>query len=466
MQPQHLREILEKQREYFLSYDTSSLKWRLQQLDRLHRMVKENESLIEDALYSDLRKSRAEAWMTEIGPLYDEIIYLKKRLPYWLKPERGFLSPLFFLSTYSIKPLPRGQVLILSPWNYPFNLTFIPLAGALASGNTVIIKPSEVSESSSRVIKDLVQRYFPEEIVTVVEGDAKVAEHLTRLPFDLIFFTGSPAVGRFVMRNASHHLVPVVLELGGKSPVLIEKEFSNLRVAGKRIAWGKWLNAGQTCLAPDYVVVHKSLLEPFLESIIQAIRTMWGENPLINQDYPRIINQRHFERLTNYLQGVDIVFGGKFNSQELLIEPTIVLNPPANHPLAREEIFGPILPVFTYETNQQAWDILKRNPYPLAFYLFGKKKTLLHIEKKFPAGAYVLNDVVIHVADSNVPFGGVRTSGIGRYHGKFSFMTFSRFAPTVNHSPYTDIPFRYPPYSSQKFSLAKRLWNLMRRLFI
>ncbi|NPA34087.1 MAG: aldehyde dehydrogenase family protein [Chlorobi bacterium] len=460
-----LEELLQKQRTYFSKNDTSSLEWRQKQLDTLFRLIKENERIIEDALHADLRKSSAEAWMTEIEPTYDEITYLKRRLPYWLKPEKGILSPLFFLSTYTIKPLPRGQVLILSPWNYPFNLTFIPLAGALAAGNTAILKPSEISPNSSGVIKELVERYFPEEIVAVVEGDAKVADHLTRMPFDLIFFTGSPAVGRFVMRNAAHHLVPVVLELGGKSPVYIEQGFSDLKVGARRIAWGKWLNAGQTCLAPDYVVIHESQVEGFISRLEDAIQSMWGNNPLENPDYPKIINQKHFERLTGYLNDVEIVYGGKNNPEGLLIQPTIVVNPPAGHPLAREEIFGPILPIFTYRTEDEAYEIICRNPYPLAFYFFGSKKKLNFLEKHFPAGAYVRNDVVIHVADSNIPFGGIRTSGIGRYHGKYSFETFSRFAPTVNHYLATDIPFRYPPYTKRKTSVAKTLWNIVRLIF-
>ncbi len=460
-----LEGLLHKQRKYFAENDTSSLKWRLRQLDTLFRLIKENERLIEDALYVDLRKSRAEAWMTEIGPIYDEITYLKRRLPYWLKPQKGFLSLIFFLSTYTIKPLPRGQVLVLSPWNYPFNLTFIPLAGALAAGNTAILKPSEISSSSSHIIKELIERYFPEEIVAVVEGDAKVADHLTRMPFDLIFFTGSPAVGRFVMRNAAHHLVPVVLELGGKSPVYIEQGFSSWKVASKRIAWGKWLNAGQTCLAPDYVVIHESQTEEFISHLKNAIKSMWGDNPIENSDYPKIINQKHFERLTAYLNGVKIAYGGKKDTKKLLIEPTIVINPPANHPLSREEIFGPILPIFTYKSDNEAYEIIWRNPYPLAFYLFGSKKKLNFFEKRFPAGAYVRNDVVIHVADSQIPFGGVRTSGIGKYHGKYSFDTFSRYAPSVNHPFETDIPFRYPPYTEKKISIAKTLWNMIRSVF-
>ncbi len=461
----NLNALLHKQRNYFQENNTSSLKWRYKQLKTLFRLIKENEALIEDALYADLRKSRAEAWMTEIGPIYDEITYLKRRLPYWIKPEQGFLSLLFFLSTYSIKPLPRGQVLILSPWNYPFNLTFIPLAGALAAGNTVILKPSEISPNSSHVIKELIEKYFPEEIVAVVEGDAKVADYLTRMPFDLIFFTGSPAVGRFVMRNAAHHLVPVVLELGGKSPVLIEQGFSSWKVAARRIAWGKWLNAGQTCLAPDYVVIHESEASLLIDHLIHAIKTMWGEQPLTNPDYPKIINKKHFDRLTGYLKGVEVTYGGNSDPAKLLIEPTIVINPPENHPLAMEEIFGPILPVFTYKTTEKAYKIINRNPHPLAFYFFGSKKTLSLLEKNFPAGAYVRNDVVIHVADSHIPFGGIRTSGIGRYHGKYSFDTFSRYAPSINHPLKTEIPLRYPPYTDGKFSIVKKLWTIVRYIF-
>ncbi len=460
-----LDDLLRKQRKYFNENDTSSLKWRQQQLETLFRLIKDNEHIIEDALYADLRKSRAEAWMTEIGPTYDEITYLKRRLPYWLKPERGILSLLFFLSTYTIKPLPRGQVLILSPWNYPFNLTFIPLAGALAAGNTVILKPSEISPNSSQVIRELIEKYFPEEIVDVVEGDAKVAEHLTRMPFDLIFFTGSPAVGRFVMRNAAHHLVPVVLELGGKSPVFIEQGFSNWKVGTRRIAWGKWLNAGQTCLAPDYVVIHESQVNEFISHIKDAIQSMWGNNPLENPDYPKIINEKHFERLNGYLKGVDIIHGGKSDPEKLLIEPTIVFNPSESHPLAKEEIFGPILPVFIYKTTEEAYELIQRNPYPLAFYFFGNKKTLSLLEKKFPAGAYVRNDVVIHVADSHIPFGGIRTSGIGRYHGKYSFDTFSRYVPSINHPLYTEVPLRYPPYTNGRFSMVKKLWTTIRAIF-
>ena len=424
-------------------------------LQRLEKAIKKQEKEIQEALHLDLHKSPMESYMTEIGMTLAEITFVKKHLKSWAKDQK-ILTPIAqFPARSFIKSEPYGVALIMSPWNYPFLLCMDPLIGAIAAGNCCILKPSNYSPKTSAMISKLIRECFVEEYVTVVEGGREENAALLEERFDYIFFTGGVTVGKLVMEKAARHLTPVTLELGGKSPCIIEKS-ANVKLAAKRIVFGKFLNSGQTCVAPDYVLVQEEVLEEFLRYATLYTKKMLGEHPLNNQNYPKIINEKHYHRVLNLIEPDKVVFGGKGNDESLQIEPTIMRDITANSPVMQEEIFGPILPVLSFKTLKEAERFVIDRPKPLACYLFTQNKAAeKHMLEHLSFGGGCINDTIIHLASSRLGFGGVGASGMGNYHGKFSFDTFSHKKSIVKKYNWLDLPFRYHPYTSWKEKLVR-----------
>ncbi|MDD3521395.1 MAG: aldehyde dehydrogenase [Bacteroidales bacterium] len=454
-----ISDIVSKQREYFHSGCTRDLKYRLDALQKIATWVKEHEQLILEALKADLNKSATEGYLTEIGVLNGEIRYIAKHLKRWVRNRRA-RTPLMLIPAKSFRVCdPYGVVLIMSPWNYPFLLTMEPLVGALAAGNCAVVKPSAYSPHTSAMIARLIKECFPPEHVTVVEGGRAENAWLLEQPFDYIFFTGSVAVGKTVMKAASAHLTPVTLELGGKSPVIIEKS-ADMDLAAKRIVFGKFINAGQTCVAPDYILVPESLQDQLEKRLIHWIDICYPANEQgLIADYPRIVNEKHFDRLLGLLHNKKIIKGGESSRQTLTIYPTLLTGVLPDDPVMQEEIFGPILPLITCNTISQAIEFVRKRPKPLALYLFTKdnsvKKTVLQ-ELSFGGGC--VNDTLLHVASSTLPFGGVGASGMGSYHGKASFDTFTHFKSIVDKRMWPDPSLRYRPYNRTTINWLKRLF--------
>jgi aldehyde dehydrogenase (NAD+) len=439
-----------------LQSDPISISDRKKSLNALYTLVKENETAIEGALKQDLNKSDAEAYITEILFCYNEIKHALRHLDQWAARKR-VTTPLFFFPAKSyIQPEPLGVALIISPWNYPFQLLISPLVGALAAGNRVVLKPSEMAPATEQLVASLIPQYFHEDLVSVICGGPEITKQLIDEKPDLIFFTGSTATGSKIMEYASRHLIPVILELGGKSPCIVD-ESTDIAVAARRIAWGKFINAGQTCIAPDYVLVHNKIQEKFMEFLYKEMDLMFPQEP---DRYCKIINNRHFDRISKMLQG-PIVKGGKTDAQHLRIEPTILLNPDPSHPAMQEEIFGPVLPVFTFNDFHQVIYTLQGKEKPLAFYLFSENKE--HIElanRRISAGGFCINDTILHIANGHLPFGGVGQSGFGAYHGKYSFDAFTHFKPVLHKSTSLDLKLRYPPFHQ----IIKKMENIVLRI--
>lgn len=443
------RELLEKQQTYFRSGATRSLSFRVHQLETLKKILIEHEEELMSALYQDFKKPELEAYATEIGILHDEISFAIKKLRKWVKPKRVSGTLINFPSYNYTVAEPYGSVLIIAPWNYPVQLALLPMVGAIAAGNTVVIKPSELSPNTSSVLKKIMEAWFKEEYVAVVEGGVEVNQDLLNQNFDYIFFTGSTRVGKIVMEAASKHLTPVTLELGGKSPCIVDGT-ARIQTAAKRIVWGKYINAGQTCVAPDYVLVHSSIKNDLLQELKKSISEFYGVNPKLSPDYARIINQDHFKRLCSYLKDGDVYSGGRHDEEEFYIEPTILTNIKSNAKVMEEEIFGPILPVIEFKSISDAIHKVNSNPKPLALYLFTENKTterLVLKECSFGGGA--VNDVVAHLGNRHLPFGGVGNSGMGVYHGRSSFDTFSHTKSIMRKPTWLDVPFRYAPYKGK-----------------
>lgn len=442
------RGILERQQEYFAAGKTREMAFRKESLKRLYRAIEEYEEEILAALRTDLNKPAFEAYATEIGMVREEITYLLKNMNKLLKPKRVRTPLSQFPSVSRVYKEPYGQVLIIAPWNYPFLLTISPLVGAIAAGNTAVIKPSEFAPATSAVVKKLIENTFDAGQVTVVEGAVEVNQSLLDKNFDLIFFTGSKQVGKIVMEKAAQHLTPVVLELGGKSPTIVEQT-ADIQMAGKRIAWGKAINAGQTCVAPDYVLVHEEVKEELIEEIKKNLEAFLGKQVEKNPDYPKIINERHFNRLKDLAETGEVIYGGQADATTHQINVTLMDDVSWTDPIMQEEIFGPILPIMTYKHLDEAISQVKARPKPLALYLFTRSK---EVEKKvlqevsFGGGA--INDTVTHLATPYMGFGGVGESGMGRYQGKESINTFSHSKSVLKKSTLIDLPFRYPPYET------------------
>lgn len=451
-----INKIVEKQRLFFDKEHTKELSFRLEQLKRLRKEIIDNQGEIMKALKKDLNKSSFEAYETEIGLVLEELKFIIKNLPNWVKRDRVKTPIAHFISTSYTYSEPYGVSLVMSPWNYPFQLTMVPLIGSMAAGNCTILKPSEYSFYTSEVIEKIIGKNFDASYITVIRGGREANKSLLDEKFDYIFFTGSVPVGRIVMEAASKHLTPVTLELGGKSPCIVD-ETANIDLAAKRITWGKFLNAGQTCVAPDYLLVHKSVKDKLVARIKYYIKEFYGSDPCNNMEYPKIINDKHFHRLLRLLEGEKIVFGGNYKEKTNQISPTIVENVSWESALMENEIFGPILPVLEFNEINEVISVVNQRPKPLALYYFSNRRDRQKkIIKSISFGGGCINDTIVHLASSYLPFGGVGNSGMGGYHGKASFDTFSHKKSILKKSNLIDIPLRYPPYKN-KLELLKKI---------
>lgn len=435
-----------------------SINERKEALKKLLKNIIVHEEEILEALQKDFRKPRFESVVSETSYVINDLKYTLKNLSTWAKPKRVFPSLLNFPSTDYIYKEPYGKVLIISPWNYPFQLAISPLIAAVAAGNSVTLKPSELTPYTSAVVSKIVRESFNIKHVVVVTGDATIAQDLLKKRWDYIFFTGSVPVGKIVAQAAAQHLTPVTLELGGKSPCIID-ETANLPLAAKRIIWGKLFNAGQTCIAPDYVVVHYRMKKKLITLLIKEIENALGENPEQSEDFARIINLKNWKRQLSLIENQFIVYGGQSNEENLYLAPTLLDEPIAESPVMQEEIFGPILPIITYENKENLYRILNRYEKPLALYLFSEdRKFQKEILSTFSFGGGCINDTLTHFTNKNLPFGGVGHSGMGAYHGKLGFDSFSHKKSVVKKANWLDIPLRYAPYQG-KLNIIKRILN-------
>lgn len=452
-----LKELHAKQKEFYQELKNKPLAFRIERLKKLKQQLSEREAEILEALHSDLGKSDFEGYTSEILMVHKELDLFIKNLKYWAAPKRVAGSLLNFPSQDYILSESYGSVLMISPWNYPFQLSMIPLIGAVATGNTVVLKPSEFAPNSSKMLIELLEAVFEADWVKVIEGDALIAQDLLKLQWDYIFFTGSTAVGKIVAQAAAVHLTPVTLELGGKSPCVVDGSTS-LEKTARRIVFGKFLNCGQTCIAPDYVLVKKEYQEKLVQSLGNEIEKAYGKDSSQSKDYGRIINEKHFDKLCNDLENQPVVYGGMHNKASLFFEPTLVLNPSRTSRLMTEEVFGPILPVLSYESQEELHEILGELKNPLAFYVFSKhKKFIQQLLLRYPFGGAVVNDAIVHFTNPKLPFGGVGESGMGAYHGKYSFELFTHKKPIVKRSFWFDLPQRYAPYPK---SISTLKWIL------
>lgn len=447
-------EVISNQRKYFHSGATRSLEFRLNALRKLKEAIKTNEDLLMAALKDDLNKCESEAYLCEIGTLYDEINYHLKHLKSWMKDQIKPTTLAQFRSKSFVSPEPYGVVLIMAPWNYPIQLNFSPLIGAISAGNCAIVKPSAYAATTSRAIAKIISEIFEPQFVTVVEGGREENKALLDEKFDYIFFTGSVAVGKVVMAAASKHLTPISLELGGKSPVIVDNT-ADIEVAARRIAFGKILNAGQTCVAPDYLFVHKDVKQEFIEKYKKAVHQFFPTEDY--SDYPHIINEKHYNRILGLMKGEDVIFGGKRSAAERFIEPTLLNNISFDSVIMQEEIFGPVLPLIEFTDIQECIDYIISKPKPLALYLFTNDKvTEKRVLDSCSFGGGCINDTIIHLASPYMGFGGVGESGIGSYHGKSSFDTFSHYRSIVKKSFFPDLMMRYRPYSKEKDEIIRK----------
>lgn len=450
-----LEQLVEKQRAYFAKGETLSVQRRLQALERLEKALRDGEEELCRAMKADLGKSRTEGYMCEVGLTLSELGYVKRHLRSWSR-DRRVRTPLaqFHARSFTVQE-PYGVVLVMSPWNYPVLLTLEPLIGALAAGNCCVVKPSAYSPETSAVMARLLRGVFPEEYVAVVEGGRQENQGLLAQKFDYIFFTGGVNVGKLVMEKASAHLTPVTLELGGKSPCIID-EHANLKLAARRLVFGKYLNCGQTCVAPDYVLAHKKVKDQLLAYIKKEIVRMYGERPLENPDYGKIINRKHFDRILGLIDRDKLVWGGKSSPETLQIEPAVLDHVEPGDPVMQEEIFGPVLPILTVDSMEEALAFVNSRPKPLALYIFTQDKQVERMFlKRASFGGGCVNDTIIHLATSAMGFGGVGNSGMGSYHGKKSFETFSHEKSIVKKYTWLDLPMRYQPYTKMKDKMIR-----------
>lgn len=450
-----IKQIINAQRTYFQTGATLSIDKRLLALRKLKACILKHEQTIHTALRQDLGKSSFENYMCETGLVLSELSYMIKHTKHFAK-EKNVRTPLAQFHSRSFKkPSPYGVTLIMSPWNYPFMLTIEPLIDAIAAGNTAVLKPSAYSPATSSVIQKIIKECFPPEYVSVVTGGRAENNCLLAEHFDYIFFTGSPIVGREVMRHASDNLTPVTLELGGKSPCIVEKT-ANLRLTAKRIVFGKFLNCGQTCVAPDYIYCDPSIKDLLIAELKKEIEKQFGSQPLTNPNYGKIINAKHFHRIVSLLDSKKLVHGGSFAETTLQIEPTVLSNVTWNDPVMQEEIFGPVLPILTYDSFDQAIEKINTMPHPLALYIFTSNKEAANKATSLCGfGGGCINDVVIHLATSEMGFGGFGESGMGSYHGKSGFDTFSHYKSIVDKKTWLDLPMRYQPYTKLNKKLLK-----------
>lgn len=445
---------------FFNTQQTKDISFRKEQLKKLSKAIKSYESDILEALYTDLGKNKVEAYATEIGITLKSIKNARKELKNWTKT-KNVDTPLYLFPTKSyIKKEPYGTVLIIAPFNYPFQLVFEPLIGAIAAGNTAIIKPSELTPNVSRVIKRLINETFDANYIEVIEGGIEETQTLIHLPFDYVFFTGSENVGKIVYQAASENLVPVTLEMGGKSPVIVD-ETANIKVASERICFGKFTNAGQTCVAPDYILVHESVKDDLITALSKTLREFYGQNIQQSPDYGRIVNLKHYHRLTSLLNSaqMNIVFGGHSDEDERYIEPTLLDHVTNDSAIMQEEIFGPILPILTYQSLDEAIAFIHQRPKPLSLYLFSEDENATQrVINELSFGGGAINDTLMHLANPKLPFGGVGASGMGRYHGKYSFDTFTHEKSYIFKSTRLESGVHLPPYKG-KFKYIKAFFK-------
>lgn len=455
MKREEIKEIAAKQREYFLSGATLEISFRIRALKRLRQAIEDNEEAIHEAIWKDLGKSSSESYMCEVGLSLSEISYMLSHIKSFAKEKRVHTPLAQFHSRSFTKPSPYGVVLVMSPWNYPFLLSIEPLVDAIAAGNTVVLKPSAYSPNTSAVIKRILEECFQPEFISVVTGGREENTSLLEEHFDYIFFTGSQAVGKVVMESAAKYLTPVTLELGGKSPCIVDAS-ADIRLAAKRIVFGKYLNCGQTCVAPDYILCHKKVEELFVEEVKDQIKKQYRKNPLLNKKYGKIINEKHFDRILGLIDEEKVVYGGRSDRNSLKIEPTVLRDVSWDDAVMSEEIFGPLMPILTYDSLDEVIAKINKLPHPLALYLFTRDK---EIQKKVTGncgfGGGCINDTIIHLATSEMGFGGFGESGMGSYHGKAGFETFSHRKSIVDKKTWIDLPMRYQPYRKLSDKLVR-----------
>lgn len=454
----NISEIYKSQKAYFRTYETRNIEKRKELLNNICTWIEDHEDDVNSALNIDLGKTRAEAYMTEIGMVYDCFSYIDKNIDSWTKKQKTG-SPLrrLFSKSYTIYE-PYGTVLVMSPWNYPFLLTMEPVLYAIAAGNTVMIKPSEYAPATSHLIATMFDEVASPEYVAVIEGDVRVSRELLTYAYDYIFFTGSTNVGEVVYKRAAAHLTPVTLELGGKSPVIVTDDI-DINVAAKRVAFGKYLNAGQTCVAPDYVFVRKNVKEDFMNAVNHYIEDFFGDNPLRSNSLCKIVNRKHFNRLLHLMEGQNVAIGGDIDEHSLKISPTVIDSPDPDSLLMKQEIFGPIMPVLSYESLDDVITFINDRPKPLALYLFTEdEETKNKVLNECQFGGGCINDTIMHLSDHDLPFGGIGQSGLGQYHGDYSFRTFSHKKAVMDSSTKRDLNFRYYPIDEDKeYQIRKML---------
>jgi aldehyde dehydrogenase (NAD+) len=449
--------ILTQHNQYFDTNITRDLSWRKQQLQAIKNLVIENETSLLKALQTDLAKPALEAWITEISYITNDVEHVCKHLSKWAKPKRVSTPILAQPGKSFIKPEPQGTVLIIGAWNYPLQLVLAPLVAVIAAGNCAVIKPSELAPTVSSLLAKLVPQYLDNKAVSIIEGGVSETTDLLTLPFDHIMYTGNGQVARIVMAAAAKNLTPVTLELGGKSPVYID-ESADLKITAQRIAWGKWMNAGQTCIAPDYILVKASMLEPLTLALKAQIIAMFGEDPKTSKSYGRMINQRHCQRITSYFTDGEVMAGGKSDIESCYIAPTIIINPSLDSPLMTEEIFGAILPIITIESFDEAKLFVKEREKPLSAYIFSRNTEQIdQWVNEISAGSQCINDVMMFSAVPDLPFGGTGPSGIGQYSGKAGFDNFSHLKSVLKRPFLKDLPVRFAPYSAFKFKILRFL---------
>lgn len=441
----------EEMREYFISGATKDYAFRKQQLKLLKNAIKKYEDALSEALFKDLHKSVEESFTTEIGFIYAEISHALSHLKSWMEPVSVSSPLIVFPSSSKIVRDALGVCLIIAPWNYPFQLLFGPLVGAIAGGNCAVLKPSEFTTHTSAVIEQMMDEFFDKKYLCVVQGPGHtiVPQMMNDNRFDHVFFTGSTAVGKEIAMLAAHKLVPVTLELGGKSPCVVDED-ADIKVAATRIAWGKFTNAGQTCVAPDYLLVHENIKDELMKRMIESIHHFYGDDPKQSRDYGRIINEQRFNKLEGFIKDGNVIAGGMADKDALYIAPTIMDNVSLQSTAMRDEIFGPILPVFTFNKHDEAFAMINKNANPLSLYFFGSNsKTAQSYINKVPFGGGCINNTLVHLANAQLPFGGVGSSGVGAYHGKFSFDTFTRLKSILKTSTLFDPIVKYPPYKGK-----------------
>lgn len=453
---EHIHTLVKNQQTFFINGNTIDYEYRKDKLQRLKKMLKNHESEIYYGLKQDLNKSKHEAFVTELGILYSEIEFAIRNLRSWMAAEK-VPSPLSHKGSKSyIIQEPYGVALIISPWNYPLHLAIAPAVAAIAAGNCVILKPSEHAKATSQLLATMIQATFDSSFFHVVEGEVEATEALLKEKFDYIFFTGSTNVGKIIMRAASEHLTPITLELGGKSPAIVDAD-ANINLAAKRLVWAKFTNAGQTCVAPDYLYVHEKVKFKMLKAMVKHIKDLFGKNPLYNENYTRIISEKHFDRLVDFLDKGTIIHGGNVDESTLMIEPTLLDKINWQDDIMQEEIFGPIFPILTFKNIEDALYEIKTRDKPLALYYFGENNKIQQQVIEFISfGGGAINDAVYHLANPYLPFGGVGNSGMGQYHGKFGFDTFSHQKSIMKQTTKFDLPFRYPG-SKLNTSVVKKI---------